>query len=144
MNLTEHFTLDEMTHSDTATELKIDNTCPPYLIPRLTVVAQGMEQVRELLGGVPLKITSGYRCPNLNKAVGSKPTSQHISACACDFKHPTMTPHDVVAAIVASPIDYDQVIEEGLKHKNWVHISFSDRNRKQALVIDDSGTRGFA
>jgi hypothetical protein len=145
MKLTEHFTLAELTHSDTAIARRIDNTPPSYVMPKLLTLALGLEQVRLLLGSKPIKISSGYRSMVLNQAIGSKSTSQHLSGCAADFTCDEYgTPSEIVAAIVKSDIGYDQVISENFLGAKWVHISFSNRNRKQALIIDDQGTRAFA
>lgn len=144
MQLTKHFTLDEFVHSQTADRLGIDNTPPSYILPKLNTLAEGMERVRDLLGGRPITVSSGYRCGALNTAVGSKPTSQHTTGNACDFICPSFgTPAEIVRAIVGSDIAYDQVIQEFYRPGGggWVHISFSDRNRRQALVIDKTGTR---
>jgi len=145
MQLSDHFTLEEMTHSQTADRLRLDNSAPLFVIPNLTILANGMEKVRALLG-YPITISSGYRSPEVNKAVGSKPTSQHATGNACDFICPAFgAPPEIVKAIVESDIDYDQVIQEFAGNGGgWVHISFSDRNRKQALIIDSTGTRAYA
>ena len=143
MNLSPHFTLEELTRSDTARKLGLDNTPESFLIPNLSKTAYGMEEVRTLLGDKPILISSGYRSHKVNLAVGSKnPNSQHTIGCAVDFTCPQFgDPEAIVRKIVDSEINFDQVIQE---HKSWVHISFSDRNRKQALVIDGAGTRSFA
>ena len=144
MRLTTNFTLSELTHSDTAKERGIDNTPPSHILPKLLTLATGLEEVRKLLGDKPIKISSGYRCMALNSAIGSKSTSQHLSGQAADFTCPGFgTPREIVAAIVASDIQYDQLISEQFLSAQWVHISFSTRNRRQALVIDDQGTRVF-
>ncbi len=146
MNLSEHFTLDEFTASSTAKSLGISNEPESYLYPNLMKTAYGMEEVRTLLGDKPIHINSGYRSPALNRAVGSKPTSQHISGCAVDFICPLFgTPSQIMERIVASDIGYDQcILETGSGGAKWVHISFSDRNRKQALVITTEGTKEYA
>jgi uncharacterized protein YcbK (DUF882 family) len=145
MKLTEHFTLAELSHSDTAIARHIDNTPPSYIMPKLLTLALGLEQVRSLLGDKPIQISSGYRSMLLNAAIGSKSTSQHLSGCAADFTCPDFgTPAEIVVAIVKSDIGYDQLISEDFMHSQWVHISFSSRNRRQALIIDSSGTRAFA
>ena len=90
-------------------------------------------------------ISSGLRTKLVNDAVGSKDTSQHRLGCAADFKVPGMTPDEVVKAIVASGIGYDQVIRE---FDRWTHISVPNSEdaapRQQALIIDKAGTRMFA
>lgn len=145
MQLTPHFTLAELMHSDMAIARKIDNMPPSYIIPNLNTLAQGLEEVRTLLGDKPIKISSAYRSASLNKAIGSKPTSQHVTGRAADFTCEGFgSAREVVKAIVASAIKFDQVIFENFLHAEWIHISFSDRNRRQALIIDNEGTRAFA
>jgi zinc D-Ala-D-Ala carboxypeptidase len=145
MLLSEHFTLEELCHSDTAVARGINNTPPNSLMPNLNDLAQGLEEVRALLGNKPMHINSGYRCAELNKLVGSKSNSQHTTGCAADFTCAEIgTPHQIVEVIVASDIKYDQVIWEKFPHSEWVHISFSPLDRRQALAIDEHGTHQFA
>jgi len=142
VKLTTHFDLAEFTHSQAAGRLGIDNTAPQHVLANLARLAQGMELVRMLLGDKPLSISSGYRCGALNKAVGGSAGSQHLTGQACDFICPAYgTPAQIVAAIVASDVPFDQVIQE---FDSWVHISFSDRNRRQALIIDKKGARAWS
>jgi hypothetical protein len=137
MNLSPHFTLDELTHTD---HREIDNSPTQDEISNLQQLANFLEEVKTVLGGKPIMISSGFRCKALNDAVGSKDTSQHRIGLAADFRVPGMTPDEVVRAVVASGIGYDQIIRE---FDRWTHISISDKPRKQALIIDKSGTRVF-
>ena len=137
MNLSPHFTLDELTHTD---HRKIDNSPTQNEISNLQQLANFLEEVKTVLGGKPIMISSGFRCKALNDAVGSKDTSQHRTGFAADFRVPGMTPDEVVRAVVASGIGYDQIIRE---FDRWTHISISDKPRKQALIIDKAGTRAF-
>lgn len=130
MQLTQHFTLEELTFSSTAARLAIDNTPSLEIVARLTKTAMGLEQVRALLGA-PMHIDSGYRCPALNKAVGGVPDSAHVQGYAADFIAPDFgSPLQIARAIAGSGIALDQVIQEG----TWVHISFDPRLRHQALT----------
>ena len=139
-SLSAHFTLEEATLSQKAARLGISNDPPLEVAMNMKQAALGMELVRQLLGQ-PIHINSWYRCPYLNKAVGSKPTSDHLTGFAIDFTCPTYgTPEVIVKAILASNIDFKQVIYE---FGSWVHISFNGMQR-QALVIDKEGTRVFA
>jgi uncharacterized protein YcbK (DUF882 family) len=138
MNLSPHFTLDELTHTD---HREIDNTPTQDEISNLQQLANFLEEVKTVLGGKPIMISSGFRCKALNDAVGSKDTSQHRIGFAADFRVPGMTPDEVVRAVIASGIGYDQIIRE---FDRWTHISVADKPRKQALIIDKSGTRAFA
>lgn len=133
MQLTEHFSLEEMTASATAAEKHIDNTPSPEIINNLTTTAQGLELVRAFLGNVPMRITSGYRCPDLNKAVGGVPDSAHLSGFAADFEAPQYgSPLHIVASLAKSGIKYDQCIME----KIWVHVSFDPKMRGEVLTAN--------
>ena len=141
MNLSPHFTLDELTHTD---HREIDNTPTQAEIENLQRLANFLEEVKTVLGGKPVMISSGFRCKALNDAVGSKDSSQHRVGCAADFRVPGMTPDEVVRAIIASGIGYQQIIRE---FDRWTHISVPNQAdetpRKQALIIDKQGTRAF-
>lgn len=143
MKLTEHFTLEELTKSDIAIQHNVNNTAPLSIIPNLTRLANVLEQVRSLLSK-PILINSAYRSIEVNTLAGSKPTSQHCIGCAADIRVSGMTPDDIVNSIVNSTIQYDQVIRE---FDSWVHISIPNdektKPRKQALIIDKSGTRPY-
>jgi hypothetical protein len=144
-NLTPHFTLDELTASETAERNGWDNSPNDAELANLTRLADLLEQVKVVLGGKPIMISSGLRTKKVNDAVGSKDTSQHRLGCAADFRVPGMTPDQVVKAITLSGISYDQVISE---FGRWTHISVPNTvdvaPRKQALTIDKAGTRMFA
>lgn len=142
MNLTKHFTLEELTHTD---HREFDNTPNETELANLQRLAEFAEKVKELLGGRPIMVNSAFRCKQVNDAVGSKDSSQHRIGCAMDFRVPELTPNDVVKAIVNSDLEYDQVIRE---FDRWTHISIPNEPtrapRKQALIIDKQGTRIFA
>jgi zinc D-Ala-D-Ala carboxypeptidase len=144
MQLSENFTLQELTHSDVAVRYDWENNPDANEINNLTRLANMLEQVRTLLGK-PIMINSAYRCKKVNDAVGSKDSSQHRIGCAADIRVPNMTPDEVVKAVMASGIGYDQIIRE---FDRWTHISVpntaGDNPRKQALIIDKAGTRPYA
>lgn len=130
MNLTAHFTLEELTASSTGARLKINNTPSEEIVERLRQVAMKMEQVRSLLGH-PIHVDSGYRCSALNTAVGGAARSAHMEGWAVDFVCMGFgSPLEIVAAIIASPIQFDQCIQEG----HWVHISFAPAMRRRVLT----------
>jgi hypothetical protein len=145
MNLTPHFTLDELTASETAERNGWENNPSGHERENLARLADLLEQVKVVLGGKPIMISSGFRSKQVNDSVGSKDTSQHRVGCAADFKVPGMTPDQVVRALMISGISYDQVISE---FGRWTHISVPNTvdtaPRKQALTIDKAGTRMFA
>jgi hypothetical protein len=144
MNLTPHFTLEELTASETAERNGWDNSPNDAELANLTRLADFLEQVKVVLDGKPIMISSGLRTKKVNDAVGSKDSSQHRTGCACDFRVPGMTPDEVVRKIMASGISFDQVIRE---FDRWTHISIPNSDdtspRKQALIIDKAGTRPF-
>lgn len=141
MNLSPNFHLSEFTTSQTAERRGIDNSPPPDVLEALKHTAQMMELVRSTLGK-PILVSSGYRSPELNRAVGGSATSQHTKGQAVDFTSPGFgTPREIVEAIRKTSIPYDQLI---LEFDRWVHISFAPSPRKQALVIDRNGTRALA
>jgi hypothetical protein len=144
MNLSPNFTLAELTASETADRLNIDNTPNASEMANLIRLAVFLEEVKTVLGGKPIMINSGFRCKRVNDAVGSKDTSQHRIGCAADIRVPSMTPDEVVKAVIASGIGYDQIIRE---FDRWTHISIpsvaGDNPRKQALIIDKTGTRPY-
>lgn len=136
--LTEHFTLEEMCHSQTAIREGVDNTPDPDSMSNLLNTAVGLEKVRELLGK-PIFISSGYRSPRVNKRVGGSNNSQHMVGQAADITcHSYGTAKQVAQAIVESDILFDQCI---LEFDSWCHISFSPTPRRQSLIIDSEGTR---
>jgi len=142
MNLTEHFTLEELTHTD---HRELDNTPNETELANIQRLAQFLEVVKTVLGGKPIMVNSAFRSKAVNDAVGSKDTSQHRIGCAADLRVPGMTPDEVVRAVIASDLGFDQVIRE---FDRWTHISIPNESdhapRKQALIIDKQGTRLFA
>jgi len=137
-----HFTLEELTHTD---HRQFDNTPNTDELANLNRLAKFLEQVKTVLGGKPVMINSAFRCKQVNDAVGSKDTSQHRIGCAADIRVPGMTPDEVVKAVMAAGLGYDQIIRE---FDRWTHISIpnnpEDKPRQQALIIDRSGTRPYA
>ena len=130
MQLSLHFALTEFVNSATADEHGIDNTPSDEIIEHLTTTAHGLELVRSLLG-YPLHINSGYRCPDLNKAVKGAWNSAHLTGFAADITCAEFgTPLQIVEAVVKSGIKFDQCIMEG----NWVHISFDPAMRQETLT----------
>jgi hypothetical protein len=140
--MTPHFTLEELTHTD---HRELDNTPNESEIANIQRLAEFLEQVKEVLGGKPIMVNSAFRSKAVNDAVGSKDTSQHRIGCAADIRVPAMTPDEVVRAIIASGLGFDQVIRE---FDRWTHVSIPNtpeaKPRKQALIIDRTGTRAFA
>ena len=132
--LTEHFTLEELIHSNTAIAHGIDNTPDGDSAGNLQYLSTMVLEPARMLLDKPMLINDGYRCPEVNKLDGGVPTSQHQSGCAADFQVEGMTPKEVVAIIRHLPI-YDQLIAEYLNGE-WTHISYNPigGNRKEVLL----------
>ena len=142
--LSPHFSLEELTHSDVAVRNGWDNTPDEAAQANLVRLAEFLERVKRLLGDKPVMINSAYRSKQVNDAVGSKDTSQHRLGCAADIRVPGMTPDQVTKAIMGSNLPFDQVIRE---FDSWTHVSVPNREgeqpRGQALIIDKTGTRNY-
>jgi hypothetical protein len=139
--LTRHFSLEEMTASETAARKGLDNSPSPEILDALIVTANGLERVREELGGKPIHINSGYRSAKVNAAVGGKATSQHVKGEAADIICPAFGPPSAVARAIEAAKDrigYDQLIYE---FHAWVHISFTDAPRGMVLTINSKGVQ---
>ena len=140
--LTEHFTLEELTVTD---HRELNNEPSEYEKANLMRLAEFLEQVKTVLGGKPIMVNSAFRSEAVNNACGSKNTSQHRLGCAADLRVPGMAPDEVVKTIIASELQYDQIIRE---FDRWTHISVpnspNDKPRLQKLIIDKEGTRLYA
>ena len=142
MNLSDHFTLEELTHTD---HREFENTPNASELANLVRLAAFLEKVKSLLDNRSVMVNSAFRSKQVNDAVGSKDSSQHRVGCAADLRIPNMTPDEVVRAVIASDLPFDQVIRE---FDRWTHISIPNtpdaKPRRQALIIDRNGTRPFA
>ena len=142
MQLSDHFTLEELTHTD---HRQFENIPNASELANLVRLAGFLEKLKIVLNNKPVMINSAFRSKQVNDAVGSKDTSQHRIGCAADLRVPGMTPDEVVRAVIASDLPFDQVIRE---FDRWTHISIPNttdaKPRRQALIIDRSGTRQFA
>lgn len=145
MNLTKHFTLAELTASNKAKQLGIDNTPPPEIVPRLVMVAEMLERIRSTLN-CPVVVTSGYRCEQLNMAVGGSSTSDHPRGHAADIVSPrygTATEVAKALAPLVSVLGVGQLILEGVKGKQWVHVStrVPEKSVNRVITITDAGVQ---
>ena len=136
--MTPHFSLAELTATS---HRQFDNTPNETELANLQKLAEFLEEVKTLLDGKPIMINSAFRSKQVNDSVGSKDTSQHRLGYAADIRVPGMTPDQVVRALIASDLPFDQVIRE---FDAWTHVSISPSPRRQALIIDRAGTRPFA
>ena len=142
MKLTENLTLLEATKSNTATRLGIDNTPPPAIVERMIETAEKIFQpLRDALG--PIRVSSFYRSPDLNRAIGGSKTSQHCKGEAIDMQGILAT-NKMLFNSACDLEDYDQIIWEfgTLEEPDWVHVSYSKtHNRKQILRATKIGKR---
>ena len=128
-----YFTIHELTQSDTAHQKGIDNTPPPAIKVKLTLLINNLlDPIREAWGS-PITVNSGYRCPVLNKAVGGVPTSQHQKGEAADITvgSPELN-RQLFDLIAKSDFDFDQLIDES--NYSWVHISYSAGKNRHAIL----------
>lgn len=134
--LTPHFSLEELSVTQ---QRGLDNRPSAAVVERLRATAEQLERVRSLLGDRPITITSGYRSPAVNRAVGGALRSAHLQGWAVDFNcHRFGTALDVCRVIAASDIEFDQLIEE---EGRWVHLSVDPRRRRQVLTKARTGYR---
>jgi len=149
---TEHFTLAEFTHSDTAARKGIDNTLPADLMLSALQTLEMLERIRAKLGAlagheVAISISSGYRCPALNMAVGSRSTSDHPKAAAADITAPSFgTPTEIARALapLVSELGIGQLINEFPSAAGgWCHVSWRlpSKTIDRIITITQAGTR---
>lgn len=136
--ISKYFTLEEMVFSQTAARRGIDNSPCTGVIPVITSTACKMDKVRKLLGH-PVIVSSGYRSPELNAAIGGSPSSSHVKGEAVDFICPGFGPvREVFDAIRKSDLEFDQLIVE---FGRWVHIGFGPNNRRECLIYNGGAYR---
>ena len=145
MQLTQHFTLAELTKSSTAERLELDNTPPPEVLPALTSTAEMLERIRSTLG-VRVTVTSGYRAWAVNKAVGGVTTSDHAQGRAADIVAPRYgTPLQIARALapLVDVLGIGQLIYERFGSTSWVHVStrVPDKRVNRVITITSAGTQ---
>jgi len=142
MNLTKNLTLQEATKSNTATRLGIDNTPNQATIETMIVTAEKIFQpLRDALG--PIRVSSFYRSPELNRAIGGSKTSQHCKGEAIDMQGVNVSNAELFEEACKLE-EFDQIIWEfgTLTEPDWVHVSYSQtQNRKQILRATKIGKR---
>lgn len=133
MQLSQHFSLDEATYSETAVRLGINNQPNEQQLENMKKAAEGMERVRDILKGNGIRVNSWLRLPDVNVAVGGSKVSSHMDGWAIDFSCAKFgDPYTVCKAIEAAGLEFDQMIHE---FGRWTHISFAPEMRKQKLTI---------
>lgn len=146
MRLSKHFSLSELTRSQVAARRGIDNKPDDLALSNLVALARSILEPVRVHFGVPFSPSSGYRCPKLNRAVGSKSTSQHVLGEAADFEIPTVANRDL-ADWIKENLVFDQLILEfhnpDVADSGWVHCSYRVGNRSQCLIYDGKSYRRF-
>ncbi len=140
--MTQHFTLDEFIRSETALQRGLDNSLPSALLTAAKITLAGAERTRAALGGLPVILSSGYRCDALNRLVGGEKDSQHLKAEAIDFKVPQFGPPAKIIERLAPLVfivGIDQLILEG----TWVHASFTLAPRGNVLEAVNGSFRPY-
>lgn len=146
MKISNNFSLDELLQSQTATrkQIKEQFTPPQEVINNLKdLVVNVLQPIRNLLG-CAIRVSSGYRCLRLNKAIGGSTTSQHSKGQAGDIKNTCGSDIEIAKVVVNHNIEFDQMIIEfgTLSHPQWIHISYNKgKNRKQILRAYKSGKK---
>ena len=135
MKLTEHVILSEFVRSETADRNHIDNTPTPDVIENLRALCRNVLEPARVAFGAPIYITSGYRCPALNKAVGGKPTSQHLRGEAADLQVRGVENLRKLYRLIKDHGMFDQLLFESNKAGvRWIHVSYKQSgNRRQAI-----------
>ena len=130
MNLSEHFSLDEATYSETAIRMHIDNQPDERQLENMKSAAQQLEAVRNVTGAI--RINSWLRLPDVNVAVGGSKVSSHMDGWAIDCSSSAHTPYALCQLVIKAGIKFDQMIHE---YASWTHISFAPEMRGQKLTI---------
>ena len=130
MNLSEHFTLEEATYSETAIRLGISNQPDERQLANMKVASSHLEEVRNVTGA--LRINSWLRLPDVNVAVGGSKVSSHMDGWAIDCSSSSHTPYELCQLVLKAGIKFDQMIHE---YGRWMHISFAPEMRQQELTI---------
>jgi len=139
MKTFKYFTLEEFIHSDTAQRNKIDNTPSEEVVEHLEEVMEFLDGFREFYGS-PIKVSSGYRCPKLNKLVKGVSNSAHLTGYAADIQPGNFKFDDfcrkITEYVKINNKDFDQIIIEKSKTSRWIHVSVDPRNRKQIFKLN--------
>lgn len=129
-----YFTFDELSRSETAVRLNIDNTPSPAARSNLAALTDNILDPLRQAWGKPITVNSGYRCPALNRAVGGSTTSQHMSGQAADITTGNKVDNARLFQLVQDlGLPFDQLIDE--QGFAWIHVSYSPRHRRQVLKI---------
>lgn len=127
-----YFTLKELTRSATAEAKGIDNTPTPEVEKNLTLLVENVLDPLRKLSGKPITVNSGYRCPELNKAVGGSKTSDHVKGFAADITGGNKEENERLFYLIKYNFNFKQLIDE--KDFSWVHVSYDPSNLKNQIL----------
>lgn len=133
VQLSENFSLSEFVKTGTG----IENIPSETAIENLRELVRNVLQPLRTYVKTPITISSGYRSPLVNAAVGGAESSQHVSGEAADIIVPGLSNQQILRAIQILRLPFDQLIDEQLKGKTWVHVSFKQNGRRQMLTARD-------
>lgn len=133
MRLTDHFMSEEFVASSTARRMGIDNSiADPQVLLNIKSLCKHILEPLRVAYGKPITISSGYRCPRLNRAVGGVGTSQHITGQAADLVVGNADDNKTLFGLIQQlDLPFDQLIDE--YNYNWVHVSYSNKHRRQVI-----------
>lgn len=127
-----YFTIKELTKSSTAKAKGIDNTPTPEVERNLTALVENVLDPLRAIYGKPITVNSGYRCPELNKAVGGSATSDHVKGMAVDLTGGNKIENERLFNIIKHNFHFSQLINE--KNFSWVHVSYNPNNLKNQTL----------
>ncbi|NER66451.1 peptidase M15 [Pseudomonas sp. MAFF212427] len=136
MYLSPHFTLEELTASDTARREGLDNSPSPDALANLCRLSQCLEQLRHTLGR-PIRVSSAYRSAEVNRRVGGAPGSAHTQGLAADIMVADMSARALAQHVIDSGLAFDQLI---LEFDRWVHLALAEGAGRQQVLTVRGGT----
>lgn len=127
-----YFTIAELCRSEKADQHGINNKCNKQQAEQLKQLIENvLDPLRELYGK-PIKVNSGFRCAELNKLVGGKPTSQHLRGEAADITAGSREENKKLFQLIKEKFPFDQLIDE--KNYAWVHVSFNEKFQRNQIL----------
>lgn len=128
--MTRNFTMEELLRSSFALKKKLSNTPNDKQLQNMRVSVLALEYLRAYFGNVPIVVTSGFRSPELNKAIGGSPTSSHIDGQAYDIViMNNLSMKENALSIIRSDINFDQIIV----YKSFIHLGLGPKKRRQLI-----------
>lgn len=147
MRISEHFSLSEFTDSDTARRRHIDNTPSATIVLAITTLVNGLLEPLRKRYCKAIRVNSGYRSPELNKAVNGATNSQHMRGEAADIRGASPKENMLLYHLIRTLFNFDQVIAEEYDVNTgtceWVHVSFKATGNRKNALIKYKGKKGY-